>query len=219
MKRVVCFGAGGHAKVVLDALALSSASEQVKVIGLVAQPTDAPIDLAHPVLGEDKALASIVREHRVTHFVIAIGSVRGGGRLRPELFELALDAGLEPLTVIHPNAVIAASASIGGGSVVMAGAVLQPGVRVGRNVIINTRASIDHDCRIGDHAHIAPGSVCSGNVCVGEGAHVGTAAAVIEGITIGRSATVGAGAVVVRDCPDHAIVYGVPAREKNIPER
>ncbi len=46
------------------------------------------------------------------------------------------------------------------------------------------------------------------------GASLGSGAVVVPGITIGRWAMVGAGSVVTRDVPDHALVYGNPARRR-----
>jgi UDP-2-acetamido-3-amino-2,3-dideoxy-glucuronate N-acetyltransferase len=51
-----------------------------------------------------------------------------------------------------------------------------------------------------------------GRTLVREGASVGAASVVVTGITIGRWALVGAGSVVTRDVPDHALVFGSPAR-------
>lgn len=47
---------------------------------------------------------------------------------------------------------------------------------------------------------------------VREGASVGGGSVVLPGITLGRYCMVGAGSVVTRDVPDHALVYGNPAR-------
>lgn len=44
------------------------------------------------------------------------------------------------------------------------------------------------------------------------GASIGAHATILPGITIGQWALVGAGAVVTKGVPDHAIVYGNPAR-------
>ena len=51
-----------------------------------------------------------------------------------------------------------------------------------------------------------------GRTLVRQGASVGAASVVVTGVTIGRWALVGAGSVVTRDVPDHALVFGNPAR-------
>lgn len=49
-------------------------------------------------------------------------------------------------------------------------------------------------------------------VTVEEGAAIGGGCTVLPGVKIGRFAMVGAGSVVTRDVPDHALVFGNPAR-------
>lgn len=44
------------------------------------------------------------------------------------------------------------------------------------------------------------------------GASLGANCTIVCGVTVGRYAFVGAGAVVTRDVPDHALVFGSPAR-------
>jgi acetyltransferase EpsM len=113
---------------------------------------------------------------------------------------------------IHPTAIVAPTATIGEGTVVLHGSIVQPNAQIGRFVLINTAASVDHDCVVEDYAHISPHATLSGHVRVGEGTHVGAGAVVIPKITIGRWCRVGAGAVVVRDLPDHCTAVGNPAR-------
>jgi len=211
-KRIICFGAGGHASVVVDLLQSETKAGGPKIVGLVAEGDGNVLGI--PVLGADSDLPRIMRETGATHFIIAVGSVRGGGVLRPRLFHQARDAGLTPFTAIHPSAIVARSAEIGPGATVMAGAVIQARTRIGSNAIVNTSAGIDHDCMVGNHAHLAPGVTCSGGVNIGENAHIGAGATIVEGVTIGAGATVGAGAVVIWDCPAGETVLGVPAQPK-----
>jgi UDP-perosamine 4-acetyltransferase len=211
--RVICFGAGGHASVVVDLMQLLAEKDALEIVGLVAAESDADV-LGVPVLGTDEALADIVARSSATHFIVAIGSIRGGGVVRPRLFAAGLSAGLVPFTAVHPTASVARSAMIGPGATIMAGAVVQARARIGANAIVNTRASVDHDSQVGDHAHLAPGVTCSGGVRIGENAHVGAGAVIIENIEIGAAATIGAGAVVISDCPAGTTVIGIPARPR-----
>ena len=49
---------------------------------------------------------------------------------------------------------------------------------------------------------------------VKKGATIGANATIVCGVTIGRYAFVGAGAVVTKNVPNHAIVAGIPAKQK-----
>ncbi len=51
------------------------------------------------------------------------------------------------------------------------------------------------------------------NTLVREGATIGAACTVLGDLTVGRYALVGAGSVVTRSVPDHALVFGNPARQ------
>ena len=47
---------------------------------------------------------------------------------------------------------------------------------------------------------------------IGAGAYLGAGSIVLPGVRIGAGAYVGEGAVVTRDVPEHAVVFGNPAR-------
>lgn len=194
---VIIIGAGGHAKVLLDALQLMSC----KVIGFVdpafAKGTQGPGGV--PVLGGDEALKDFAVSH--VQLVNGIGSV-GPTAARSAVYQRGKQAGFSFARVVHPSAVVSPSAIVGEGVQIMAGCVVQSGAEIGANSILNTRASVDHDCRIGETVHIAPGVTLSGNVRVGDRTHIGTGAVVIQGISIGADSLVAAGAVVYRDIPD-----------------
>jgi sugar O-acyltransferase (sialic acid O-acetyltransferase NeuD family) len=185
---LVVLGAGGHARVVADAIRASGRRVE-RLLDREAQ-------------GDVAALVGRF------DFVPAIGAQ--AARRRASLD--ALQNGATLASVIHPRAAVSAEAAIGAGAVVLAGAVVNPGVEIGRFAIVNTAASVDHDCRLADGAQLGPGARLAGDVRLGEDACVWTGAIVIPGCRIGARAVVGAGAVVIEDVPEGATVVGNPAR-------
>ena len=203
---IIVLGAGGHAKVLIDALLLLGAN----VIGVVAPESGRQVIAGLPVLGGDEAVEGYAAG--AVRLVNGVGSVARPVQRR-EVYEHFKSRGYVFQSVIHPSAIIARDVELGEGTQVMAGAVIQAGSRIGANAIINTRAAVDHDCRIGAHVHIAPGVTLCGSVSVEEGAHLGSGSTVVQGISIGPGCLVGAGSLVIQDVPSGAAVAGVPARE------
>lgn len=204
---VIVLGAGGHAKVLINALQLCS----IEILG-ITDPDSMLVGqevLGVPIIGTDDELRNYSAEK--VQLVNGLGSV-GLPMVRCRLFDECKKLGFTFATVVHPNAVMAADVKIGEGTQIMAGVVLQPGLTIGDNAIINTGASLDHDCSIGSHTHLAPGVTLSGNVHVGSCSHVGTGVSVIQGVKIGNDSLIGAGSVVLKDLPDGAKAYGCPAK-------
>lgn len=205
---MIILGAGGHTKVLIDALRL----EPGKILGITdADPSKkGQLLLNILVIGGDEEIMKYPAE--TIRLVNGIGSVRVNP-LRRQLYEQFKTRGYRFASVVHPSAIIAADVVLSEGVQIMAGAIIQPGCHIGANAVINTGSVVDHDCHVGAHAHISPGATLSGGVQIGENAHIGTGATVIQGVKIGRNGLVAAGAVVVRDVPDGATVSGVPAKE------
>jgi len=203
-QRILVYGAGGHAKVVIDIL---ERTEQYEITGIV---DDDPARKGthfcdYPILGGLDFLLGHGPEEQV---ILAIGDNDARERLANRLES----QGFEFATAVHPATSLARDSVLGSGTVVMANVAVNPGTTVGRHAILNTGATIDHDCAIGDFAHISPGAHLGGNVTVGSLAHVGIGASVIPGITIGAGSVIGAGAAVVTDIPPGMVAVGVPAR-------
>lgn len=206
--KVVVLGAGGHARSVIDALTASAEHEVVAITDPRPELAGTEFEGA-PVVGDDSKLGEL-RADGVEGACLGIGGTGDNGP-RMRAFELAHQLGFGLPVIVHPAAVISATATLGKGTVVLARAVVGPGARVGSDVIVNTGAIVEHDCVIGDHTHIASGAVLGGAVEVGESAHVGLAASILQGVSIGASAVVGAGAVVIRDVAAGDVAAGVPA--------
>lgn len=206
---VIIIGAGGHGKVIAEALDVAGYA----VLGFVDadQRKWGTWINGLSVLGGDGAL----KQHVPDAVLLAngIGST-GSVEARRDTFERFRAKGYRFVTVAHPRAIISLHARVGEGVQVMAGAIIQPSAEIGANSIINTGAVVEHDCRIGEHCHLGPGCVLSGGVAVGAETHIGTGATVIQGVSIGRNVLVAAGSVVVESVVDGASVMGVPAREQ-----
>jgi UDP-perosamine 4-acetyltransferase len=201
---IVIVGAGGHAKVVLEAV---QAMQQFEIVGLT-DPVPAATDvLGVPVLGGDDVLPTL-RKQGVAAAALAVGDndlrARLGATLRAMGFALP--------AVVHPQAFVSPSAHIADGAVIMARAVVGTQSVVASFAIINTGAILDHDGSIDEAAHVAPGCSLGGWVRVGARSLIGIGSAVRPRITIGADVVVGAGSAVIADLADGARVGGVPAR-------
>lgn len=205
----VVLGGGGHAAVVIDAMLAGKGPQPFAILDADPNAEGSEV-LGVLVRGDDSSFAQLTEEG-ATFFVVGLGSV-ADGQPRRQLFEQGIAAGLSPLTVIHPGAVVSPSSEIGAGTIILAGAVVNARSRIGDNVIINTGAIVEHDCEIDDHAHICPRACLGGDVRVGEIGHIGIGAVVKQGINIGAGAIVGAGSVVTGDVETGMTVTGVPAR-------
>ncbi|MFQ1003401.1 acetyltransferase [Modestobacter sp. SSW1-42] len=195
------YGAGGHAQVVVDAL-------RERGIGVRRMYNDSPAN-QHPASRDVLPGIRVVGPDEFPSLDVPLVLAVGINGERAELAQV-LDADFGQ--AVHPTAIVARSARIGAGTVVLAGAMVQPNARIGRHVLVNTGASVDHDCVIGDYVHISPQAALSGHVTVGEGTHIGVGAVVIPKVRIGRWCKIGAGTVVIADVPDHVTAVGNPAR-------
>lgn len=201
--RCLVYGASGHGKVVADILL----GNGVTVVGFVddALALRGSTLLGRPVLGRLDDVAGAFGGATV-----ALGI--GRNDIRERVAARVESLGFSLQTAIHRSAVVAASATVGAGAVVMALAAINPDAVVGRGAIVNTGAVVEHDCVLGDFAHVSPNAALAGGVTVGAGTHVGTGAAILPLVRVGARSVVGAGAVVRRDVGDDRVVAGVPAR-------
>lgn len=205
-KRIVVFGAGGHAKVVVDVLQRMGGHE---IVGLLDDSAElsGTVRRGYRVLGGREQFTAL-QSKGVDAIIIALGN----NQHRKAVYEEAKRMGIALCSAIDPSAQIGGGVVVGSGSVLVAGTVVNVDAEIGDNVIVNTGATVDHDCCIGAHAHLSPGVHLGGRVTVGESAHVGIGAVVLPNLVIGKYCVVGAGSVVRENVPDGAVVAGNPAR-------
>lgn len=199
---LVVIGAGGHAKVVLDTLQKLEESFDIAVYD------------QNP-LREGELFLEAFRIRYASDLTMLNGGFHiavGDNAVRAKIFKHSVSLGGRYLSVVHPMAVLAASAVIEEGVFVAAGAIVSTDAIIHKGTIVNHAAIIDHDCIVDSFAHIAPNATLGGGVHVGEYTLIGAGAIVLPGVKVGRSVTVGAGAVVTEDVVDGVTVIGNPAR-------
>lgn len=207
-ENILVFGAGGHAKVVIDAIEKQNATAKVLVFD--DNPATWGTSLfGYPVVGNLDALLKDSSKYQMDHSIVAIGN----NILRLKIAAALKKHGISLGSVIHPSAVLSRGAVIGAGTVLFANAVINADSRVADNVIVNTAATIDHDCMIADGVHVAPGVNICGGVTVGHSTFIGAGSIIIPGVKIGNNVTIGAGSTVLSDIKDNSKVAGSPARE------
>jgi sugar O-acyltransferase (sialic acid O-acetyltransferase NeuD family) len=206
--RTVMIGTGRHAEVLVDCLHKRTDVVLNCALDQQSERWGKPW-LGVPVIGSDDKLKKLPATG-VTHFVLGVGGV-GDNSARIRLYKLALTAGLQPLDVIHPSAIVSQTARLGKGVQLLAGSIINTGAVLGNNVLVNTGAIVEHHCTVEDHVHIASGATLGGTVSIGYAAHIGAGAVVRQGLAIGEKSIVGAGAVVVKSVGSDETVVGVPA--------
>jgi UDP-2-acetamido-3-amino-2,3-dideoxy-glucuronate N-acetyltransferase len=137
-------------------------------------------------------------------------------------------------TKIWDHSKVREGATIGADCTIGQNVYIDFAVTVGSRVKIQNNASLYHGVTIEDGVFVGP-HVCFCNDLIPRaitpdgalkgaadwqvrpslvryGASIGAGAMLLPGITVGRFAMIGAGSVVTHSVPDHALVYGNPAR-------
>lgn len=191
-------GAGGHGKVVIDAL-MDMGIENITI-------ADSDVSLAGSYLLE-KPICLLEEDIVASSFHVAVGL----NDIRSKLYENYKHYKYE--TIVSSYAKVSRHASILDGVFVAAGAVIGPSSVLGRGVIVNHGAIVDHDCCVEEFCHIAPNATLLGGVSIGKRVLVGSGSVVLPGVVIEDDVIIGAGSVVTKNVKQGMTVAGNPARK------
>jgi sugar O-acyltransferase (sialic acid O-acetyltransferase NeuD family) len=201
-KNLIVYGAGGHAKTIID---MVSEINQYEIIGLIDDhiPVGFKV-MGIPVLGSFLVLNAL-KEKGIVYAANGVGGISDLSS-REKVFEILEKFNFTIPRLIHPRAYIEKSSTMGTCVQVFANAYIGSGAKLDSYCMINTGAVISHDCVIGSHTHIAPGALLAGQIEVGERTLVGMGVKTAIGIKIGNNVRVGNGAILNADVPSSSII-------------
>jgi carbonic anhydrase/acetyltransferase-like protein (isoleucine patch superfamily) len=121
-------------------------------------------------------------------------------------------------TFIHPSCMVARSAFVGIGTVVLANTVINAKAKVGQFNSFMSGVTIGHDAVVGDYNLVATQAVVA-NVIMGDRNFIGINVTTNNKITIGNDCMIGMASNVVHDVPSGTKCFGNPAKAVNTPKR
>lgn len=205
MDNILIFGAGGHAKAVIDVI---EKSENYRIAGLLDTHKSPGTEVyGYTVLGDENYLG---QDKTINGVIVAIGDNWLRAQIVKAIQSIRSDCPF--ITAIHPNASVARGAIIGEGTVLMAGAIVNSDTRIGNHCVLYTHSSVDHDSTTGDFVTLAPHASTGGNVHLGSYSTISMAASIIHSITVGEHTVIGAGSTVLSSIGSYSVAYGTPAR-------
>ena len=205
MNSIIIVGAGGHARVVIDAVRLNKLDIH-GIIDINYSEKSERIN-GYPLVGGFDYLDHINPKNY--DIVIAIGD----NDKRDKYFSKVVKLGFNLPNIAHPTSILSKYVTIGKGVFINSGVIINSMARIGDNTIINTGAIIEHEVIIGKNCHICPGVKLTGRVHIGRNTFIGIGTSVIDHIMINENVTIGAGSVIINNIDKNLTVAGSPAKK------
>jgi len=176
LRSILLIGAGGHAKVVCDALHASG-----RTVGAYVDPRAAAwLDLLR-FESDEAALA----DEALHDIAIGLGGVTPAAlEARYAVMKRYQARGRSAPAIVDPRGALSGSAMLAPGAQALVGSIVNANAQVGEGAIVNTRAVVEHDARVGRGTHVAPGAIVLGGADVGEFCMIGAGAIVLPGVRI-----------------------------------
>jgi sugar O-acyltransferase (sialic acid O-acetyltransferase NeuD family) len=158
---------------------------------------ESPTKLEHiinlPVLSLTEA-KDFIATHRL---VCAQGSTG-----RSYFIRRAQDTGFDFATIVHPNAYVSSTATIGTGCIVSPGCVVSPYAKMGDFATLTESCTLSHHAQVGSYSTVGCGAMIAGEVHIGQSCWIGMSASITEQTRVGNHCFIGAGSVISSNIED-----------------
>lgn len=203
---MLIFGAGGHAKEILDILEKNNYQGEIFFFDDITKTIPSKLYNKYLIINSlEKLLEMNLADKKL---VLGIGNPH----LRYLISKKFKELDFELYSIVSNFALISNyNVILGSGLNIMHNVFISNDVEIGEGTLINNRCNIHHNVKIGKFCEISPNVCITGNVLVGEFTSIGASAVIIPKIKIGKNCIIGAGSVVNRDIPDNSVAVGSPA--------
>lgn len=211
--KIIFIGGRGTAIVVADQMwdAKQRYGMDIEVLGLALDDHSGGDEInGYPILCDIKDLYDKYGKYEDVKFIYQL--------YRPDVMRERtailnnLNIPMEKFTnFIHPSVMVAKSAKIGIGNVILANAVVNCNAIIGNFNTVNSGTLLGHDISIGNNNYFA-GQVCVGSgLTIGNMNFIGLNTSIRNGITIGDGNIVGMSSNITKSVGNDNVLYGNPA--------
>jgi sugar O-acyltransferase (sialic acid O-acetyltransferase NeuD family) len=210
MHDIVIIGAGGFGREMYEMLWDCLAQDKYRFKGFLAND-ERELD------GHEIDSTVLDRPHDYLpaendRFLLAIGNMEA----RRQTVDALTQKGARFLTLIHPTAYIAKTASIGNGAVIYPFSAVMNGAKIGELAHLSIYASVGHDAQVGRFSLLAPYATLNGFSVVEDEVYLSTHSTVAPERRVGFRSKVSANSAVMRDVPAGCMVHGVPGKQTSL---
>lgn len=136
----------------------------------------------------------------------------GNSHIRKKVVEKLKAKGAVFTTLIHPNAVVADSCTLGEGVIIYPFALISDNAVIGDGCIVNMHSSVAHDSVLGEYCTISAHCDITGMCKLGDRVFMGTTSNMVPGSKIGDDVYICAGSIVMGRVRAGNKVLGNPAK-------
>ena len=188
MSKLVIFGAGGHAKSLIDLIAITGDWEISGLVGINNEINKSV--LGYKVKWQEDQIIEIRKSFQ--YALVAIGDIPNGNRRKNLVLKLLEYDFILP-TIISPKAYVSQFSKIGRGTTIGHNSVINANASIGNFCIINTNSLIEHDVFIDEFCHISTSVTINGEVNIGKGSFLGSGSIIRDGVNIPANTVISAG--------------------------
>lgn len=191
-KKIVLFGAGGHAVSCIDVI---EEENKFKIECIFDKNPKNKNFKNYKVIQENEKNIQLVLNKKINNALISIGQIKTS-KIRNKLFKKLKNKGFYFPVIKSPKSTISKRTTIDEGTIIFHNTVINAGAHIGKNCIINSSSLIEHGVKIGDNSHIATGAIINGDCEVLNDSFVGSGAVLRQGLKLKKNSFVKMGSVV-----------------------